>query len=56
MAKTWTNNREPKLEDLLEDELTWKLLEVSGSTVEQLRREMTEARARLLARTESKAA
>ena len=38
MAKTWTNNREPRLEDLLEDELTWKLLEVSGSTVEQLRR------------------
>ncbi|WP_162906842.1 hypothetical protein [Algihabitans albus] len=56
MAKTWTNNREPRLEDLLEDELTWKLLEVSGSTVEELRREMTDARSRLKARTQARAA
>lgn len=56
MAKIWTDNREPRLEDLLEDELTWKLLAVSGSTVEQLRREMIDARSRLLARSQAKAA
>ncbi|WP_421706696.1 hypothetical protein [Algihabitans sp.] len=56
MAKIWTDNREPRLEDLLEDELTWKLLAVSGSTVEELRREMAHARSRLLARNQAKAA
>ncbi len=56
MSKAWTDNAEPSLDELIEDEVTAALLRATGRTVEALRCEMYAQRERLQTPRQSHAA